>query len=155
MDFGNIEIEISEFLNLKITDVNTVIVPIGENDGDYDLPFGKRKAVIAFANEEPDPMSTGVGIIVQNTMVVFSVLLQSKTLRGDKGIYGLSAEIKKYLIGYRPTNGDPFLYAGMRFEQKVKNTFEYSVDFKTKGMVVEQIEEETGPLLKKVTFDCS
>lgn len=152
MDFGIIEQEIVDLLNQKIVDPDIEIEAIGENDADYILPFGKRKIIVAFSNEEPDPSSKSMDMVHLPTFVVFSILLQSKTVRGPNGIYQVSNLVKKYLTGYQPSDGSPFMYAGFRFEQKVKNTFEYSLDFKTKAIVVQQVSEEAGPQFKGLTF---
>ena len=153
MDFEVIEDQIVSHLSKNMKKDDKIIIEVlGEHDGDYDLPFGKKKIIIAFSNEEPDPMSNSFDIVNQPTMVVFSILMQSKTRRGENGIYQLAAGIKLHLTGYQPKDGESFKYAGMRFEQKIKDVFEYSMDFKTKSMVVQKTYEEEGPKFKNSTY---
>lgn len=152
MDFGLVEIEIVDLLNTKITDPDVEVVALGENDADYTRPFGKSTATVAFSTEEPSPTSSSLDIVNQETTVIFSVLIQSRNIRGEKGIYYVANLVKKYLIGYQPQDGDAFKYAGMRFEQKVKNGFEYSLDFRTRGMAIQEVIEEAGPQFKQVTY---
>nr|WP_199082040.1 Gp37 family protein [Pedobacter sp. ASV19] len=152
MDFGVIENEIVAWLVSKNLNQLITIEVIGQNDSDYELPFGKTKIIVAFSNEEPDPISNSFDIVYQSSSVMFSILLQSRTIRGNNGVYALGNFVKKHLTGYQPTDGEPFKYAGMRFEQKVKNVFEYSLDFRTKAVVIQDVQEETGPPFKGLTI---
>jgi hypothetical protein len=152
MDFGVVEQQIVDMLISKIPGPEIEFSAIGENDIDYVLPVSKSKVIIAFSNEEPNPASGSMDMMNQDSSVVFSVLVQSRKIRGNHGIYQVANLIKKYLTGFQPSDGDCFRYAGMRFEQKVKNTFEYSLDFKTRSKVVQQVPEEVGPRFKQVNY---
>lgn len=152
----NIELVEKELVNLLTAKLEnnskTEVISIGEHDGDYELPFGKRKIIVAFSNEEPDPNSNSFDMINQPTIVVFSILLQSKFLNGMNGVYAMSSFVKTQITGFQPTDGESFRYAGFRFEQKVKNVFEYSLDFKTKTMVVQQTYKEEAPKFKTSNY---
>lgn len=154
MDFGAVEVEISEFLNTKVEIDSLFVEPLPENDGEFERPFAKQKIYVAFSNELPGENSKSVFIVAQECEVTFSFLLQSKTLRGNTGIYKMAAFVKKHMVGYKPSNGELFKYSGLRMENRERNVFEYTMDFKTKSQSIQATDndEETGALLKKVEY---
>lgn len=144
MDIGAIEIEIVEFLQSMlndpehgIVDENTFVEPLPETEIEFEKAFGKRKIFVGFNEETPSPALKSIGMVNQETSYTFSFLIQSNLLRGEKGIYQLAEFLKACMQGYRPSHSDPFIYAGFRFVQKVKNVFEYSLDFTTRGIVTQ------------------
>jgi hypothetical protein len=152
MDFGEIEIEISEYLAIKILETDVVFAPIPEEETEVRPGYGKRNAFVAFALEDADA-DTNMGPVEQNTDITFSVLLQGKLLRGATGLYKLAEQVKDVLNGYRPANCRELIYSSHKFVRNDNKIFEYIVNFKTQGTRVQDITEDTtGPEFKDATY---
>ncbi|MBO9674420.1 MAG: hypothetical protein J7577_13310 [Sphingobacteriaceae bacterium] len=144
MDIGAVEVEIVEFLRSKlndpeygINDPNTFVEPLPEAEIEFEKAWGKRKIFVGFNEEMASPNIKSIDMSYQESNYTFSFLIQSNLLRGDKGIYQLAEFIKAFMLGFKPVNSEKFIYSGFRFVQKVKNVFEYSLDFSTKGIVTQ------------------
>lgn len=152
MDFGTAEIEITTYLAGKIIDPNVTVVPIPEVETEIKPGFGKKNVIVAFASEEADP-DENLGPVVQNTGITFSILLQGKLLRGSDGLYKLAEDIKKFLTGFKPTDLRELTYVNHRFVANEDKVFKYVLDFKTQGVRVQDITEDTtGPAFKDVQY---
>lgn len=130
MDYGIVETEIAEYLIGVINDGTINIIPIPEVDGEILPPAGKRQIVVAFAMEDADP-DNNVSFVQQDTSITFTILLQGKLLRGEKGLYKLAEQIKQALAGFVPTDGREMTFSSHKFIKNDKNVFEYALDFKT------------------------
>lgn len=154
MDFELVEKQILERLQEKITDEDIKFFTMPEYDDDVQtkLPFKERWLITAFAGEEAEKDPADVGMSVQHTEVIFTVLIKGKTLYGASGIYGLEHQVKKAIIGLRAIDGEKFRYAGFKFVDRVNGVFMYAVDFKTRAVVQEEIPDEEGPYFTRLTI---
>ena len=152
MNIETTEDDIVTRLQVKLsaeTDVTVLAIP--EDDVEIQPDFGKRKIIVAFASEEAQP-DGNTSVVAQDTDITFSVLLQGKLLRGDTGLYNLAAKVKLALVGFRPTDCQQLTYSSFKFVRNDKKIFEYLLDFKTVGVVVEDTEEASGPPFVDVTY---
>lgn len=145
MDFEQAEQEISQFLADRINESNVEVVPLPEVESEFEKTFGKLKVIVAFSAEESEQSSFSVDGIDQEVTITFTVLVQGKLLRGDRGVYQLAQKISRLLVGFRPTDGDRMIYAGSKFIGRDNGVFQYGVDFKTRSILMSERDEETGP----------
>lgn len=154
MNFEKVERQIVQRLQEKIidTDVKFFTMPEYDDDDQTKWPFRERWLIAAFTGEEPDKDPDDTGMMVQHTDVTFTVLIKGKTLYGSSGIYGLEHQVKKAIVGLRAIDGDKFRYAGFKFVDRSNSVFMYAVDFRTRAIVQEEIEEEEGPFFTQLTI---
>lgn len=151
MNFETVENDIVTKLGTIITDPNITIIPVPEEDTEILPGYGKRQIIVAFASEEADA-DENTSVVIQNTHITFSLLLQGKKLRGDSGLYPLAEVVKATLAGFKPTDCRELTYAAHRFLKNDKKVFEYVLDFKTQCTRVQDITEETAPPFVDAVF---
>lgn len=151
MDFGAIEDQIVAYLQSKITDPNVTIKAIPEVEEQINPKYGERQIIVAFSNEDANDAQT-LSPVVQDVMVVFTMIVQGKLLRGDTGVYKLAELVKQYMIGFTPDDCQKMTYGGHKFFKNEKGIFEYTVDFKTESVRTEDVPDEVAPPFKDVTF---
>lgn len=154
MDYENAENDIVNQLKAKLTDdidSDVTIIAIPEDEREILPDTFKRQIIVAFASEEAQG-DNNLSIVQQDTSITFSLLIQGKRLKGLKGLYALAAKIKLAIIGFKPTDCQPLSYGSFKFLKMENGIFEYMIDLKTVGIVVEDATELTGPPFKYATF---
>jgi hypothetical protein len=155
MDYGALEIEIANRLQQKLQPQGFDAIPLPETQAEYSKPFTNGRATVAFTSAKlDDPQSTGE--ISQYLVVTFSLSLQSRFLRGEKGIHKLSQLVKQYLLGFRPTDCDRLYHESHEFVRYEDGVWEHVMDFEAKTLWVQGIddgEDEDLPLLKRLDFE--
>jgi hypothetical protein len=152
MDFGAIEQEIVDHLRAKITDQSLSIIVIPEDEVEILPPAGKSQIIVAFSGEDSESGSN-LSYDVQDTSIVFSLLLQGKRLRGNGGLYPLAETVKSKMIGFTPSDCRTMSYSSHKFVKNDKKIFEYVLDFKTETTRVSTVEEpEVNGQFKEVTY---
>lgn len=155
MDYGALEIEIAERLKQKLLPQDFDVIPLPETQAEYSKPFTNGRATVAFTGAKLDqPQSTGE--VSQYLVVTFSLSLQSRFLRGEKGIHQLSRLVKQYLLGFRPTYCDRLYHVSHEFVRYEDGVWEHVMDFETKTLWVQGIDNEDEdelPLLTQLDFE--
>ena len=155
MDYGALEIEIAERLKQKLLPQGFDAIPLPETQAEYSKPFTNGRATVAFTGAKLDqPQSTDE--VSQYLIVTFSLSLQSRFLRGEKGIHQLSQLVKQYLLGFRPTDCDRLYHVSHEFVRYEDGVWEHVMDFETKTLWVQGIDNEDEdelPLLTQLDFE--
>jgi hypothetical protein len=152
MDFGAIEQEIVDHLKAKLSMINLSIIAIPEDEVEVLPPPGKSQIIVAFSSEDSES-GTNLSYDVQDTSIVFSILIQGKRLRGSDGLYSLAEAIKSKMIGFVPSDCRSMSYSSHKFVKNDKKIFEYVLDFKTETTRVSTVEEpEANGQIKEVTY---
>jgi len=155
MDYGALEIEIANRLQQKLQPQGFDAIPLPETQAEYSKPFTNGRATVAFTSAKlDDPQSTGE--ISQYLVVTFSLSLQSRFLRGEKGIHQLSQLVKQYLLGFRPADCDRLYHVSHEFVRYEDGVWEHVMDFEAKTLWVQGIDDGDDtdlPLLKRLDFE--
>jgi len=155
MDYGALEIEIANRLQQKLQPQGFDAIPLPETQAEYSKPFTNGRATVAFTSAKlDDPQSTGE--ISQYIVVTFSLSLQSRFLRGEKGIHQLSQLVKQYLLGFRPTDCDRLYHVSHEFVRYEDGVWEHVMDFEAKTLWAQGIDDQDDedlPLLKRLDFE--
>lgn len=132
--------------------IDMVLIP--QNQADFKRPFQKGKITICYKGSKwGDPRSTAQ--ISQEEEVMFQIEIQSRTLRGDRGIYLMKKALNQALIGFAPTDCDR-MYAkesGMTSVAETLNdgVWTYSLIVACKTISVEDYEEDLSVILRRIT----
>ncbi|MBL7718956.1 MAG: hypothetical protein JNL72_08980 [Flavipsychrobacter sp.] len=155
MDYGTLEIAIAERLQQKLQTQGFDAIPLPETQAEYSKPFTNGRATVAFTTARLDkPQSTDE--VSQHLVVTFSISLQSRFLRGEKGIHQLSRLVKQYLLGFRPQDCGRLYHVSHEFVRYEDGVWEHVMDFETKTLWVQEIDnedEEEMPLLRQLDFE--
>jgi Gp37 protein len=136
----------------KTAAIDIQILP--ENQVDFKRPFEKAKITVAYKGSKwKDPASTGH--MSQDEEVMFEFSIQSRTLRGDRGIYKVKALLIQALVGFAPTDCDK-MYCKESGMTQAHTTFEggvwtYTLIMCCRNVSVEDFEEDLSVILRKIT----
>lgn len=137
MDIEIAESEIVAHLITKITGVNLLIIPLPETEDGFVVPFGKVQIIVAFTSEEPTS-TRSISAVAQDVTQTFSILIQAKKLRGERGVYAFAKLVKKFMSGFALSHGNPMVYSGQKFVNNDRDIFEHVIEYKTTGMVIQE-----------------
>lgn len=124
-----------------------------EKLSDFNRPFEKGKITVGYKGSKWDkPRSTAQ--ITQQEELSFEISMQSRTLRGPKGIYAIKYLITKALLGFQPTDCER-MYAhesGMTGTATQNDgVWTYSAIFCCTALVVEDFEEDLSVILNRIS----
>jgi hypothetical protein len=140
--YTDIEAEIVARLTpFKAQGFNVLALP--EVQADYEKPFLNGRITVAYHSSEFDkPQSTEQ--ISQWEEIRVIVGIEARSLRGTgKGIYDMMALVRKYLIGFIPTDCERMWAkeAGLKKAEYENNVWTYYAIFCTKALAVEDYTE--------------
>lgn len=129
------------------------VAKLPESQADFKRPYVKAKFTIGYKGSKwKDPRSTSH--ISQEEEVIFEIAIQSRTLRGAKGVYTLKRLLTQALVGFQPTDCDR-MYAkesGMTGDATLADgVWSYSALFACTTLSVEDFEEDLTVILQKIT----
>ncbi len=130
------------------------IAKLPEAQADFKRPFDKAKITIGYKGSKWDK-PTSTGHISQDEDVMFEFSIQSRTLRGDRGIYIVKALIIQALVGFAPTDCDK-MYCKESGMTGAKEVFEdgvwtYTLIMCCRNVSVEDFEEDLSVILHRIT----
>ena len=139
MLFENFENDIKTKLQTDLgAAVNVEVEP--QFEGENIQPFIKSRITIFLDQSEFDKTKTTQYIAQDENTKVF-LLVRSRTLRGENGIYDLTEKIRKSIVGFQPLNWDKIWFVKISFDERFKAMWSYVVVVGSKSMIVEEIEE--------------
>lgn len=157
MDYEQAETDIiariTPFINAGIE-----VIPLPQNQADFKRPFEKAKITVAYKGSKWEkPQSTAE--MSQDEDVMFEFSIQSKTLRGDRGIYIVKSLLIQALVGFAPTNCDK-MYCKESGMTEAKTTFEdgvwtYTLIMCCRNVSVEDFTEDLSVILQRITNNVS
>jgi hypothetical protein len=139
---------------LPFQGANIEVVKLPETQEDFKRPFAKAKFTVGYKGSKwKDPQSTGH--ISQVEELLFEIAIQSRTLRGAKGLYSLKKLLTQALVGFTPTDCDK-IYAkesGMTGVSETLNdgVWTYCVIVACTTLSVEDFEEDLSVILSRIT----
>lgn len=141
---------------LPFQGISIDVVKLPDNEADFKRAFAKGKITIGYKGSKWDaPRSTSQ--IAQEEKLIFEVAMQSRELRGSRGLYMLKRVVTQALTGFQPTDCNR-MYPEESGMTGVKETFTdgvwtYSAIFHCTTLTVEDFEEDLTLLLKKITTE--
>lgn len=155
MNYEVLEADVVTKLNTVLSATHTV-VPIPENEEDFKKPFAKTRITVGYSGSEAG-VSKSINDIVQEEEIELMLLIESRFLRDDYGIYWTLKKCKSLLINFRDSNGNTF-----RFKMKNQKLVgmkdgvkQWEQVYSCMALVVTDEEEESGPPISEMTFQTS
>lgn len=134
MNYEAIETEIVNKLaeNTDLTDIANVRV-LPDSVADYKPPVIKGLVTVCFLGEKADS-NQSIGQSSQHTTLTFNVSVQSKLLRGGKGVYLISEEVKRSLEGFQPSDCGILTLSDHEFNGYQNDIWEHSITFSCRSL---------------------
>jgi hypothetical protein len=135
-----------------------LVEPLPENAADYKKPYSKPRVNIMLLGEKYGAQKS-TGLIVQETVVTWLFIIESKKLRGPGGIYQVVELIRKWLIGFRPANMQRMYGVELVFDNRDSDNglFTYHLTMAGAAAAVQydagDLETEYAENVKKITID--
>jgi hypothetical protein len=133
----------TQLQNIIDVDVADVIV-LSNDDSGYIRPGAKGKIIVAYDNSDfKEALSTLP--MQQSEWIEFVITLQSRTIRGDKGIYTLYKLVKDALIGFTPSDcevpisGKFFGPPEIGTKARLDDVWTYEFHMRTKSVLVQAL----------------
>jgi|ERR1044072_1236927 hypothetical protein len=124
-----------------------------ELETDGSRPFKKGRITIGYKGSKwKEPRSTAQ--IIQEEKLIFEIAIQSRQLRGNRGVYLLKKLIKEALVGFQPDHCDRITAdeSGMTgTATQTDGVWTYSALFCCTTESVENFEEDLSIILTKIT----
>lgn len=124
-----------------------------EMAADGNRPFKKGRLTIGYKGSKwKDTRSTSQ--VIQEEKLTFEIAIQSKQLRGSRGVYNLKRVVTQALLGFRPTDCDRIFAdeSGMTgAATQSDGIWTYSALFCCTTESVEDFEEDLTIILQKIT----
>lgn len=106
-DYVDLELSIISQLNLLV-DGGVEVVQTPDTDLEKDIAFEKPRVTIMYINSKfgessgglPPTMSTAESVQMEYAQITCNI--QSRSLRGSKGVHAIGGDCKKLLLGFRP-----------------------------------------------------
>lgn len=135
------------FRVLKPLGVDVFIFP--ETESALKKLAGNCWCTVCFKKEDPKPPKS-TGKMAQDVTAFVEVIIQSKSLRGEMGIYTIVEFVEKRLMGYRPKGYSKIWSAGLTFvsHDTKDNLFQFSYMFCAERQIMEEAQDEVYPGLE-------
>lgn len=146
MNYGAVEIEIAARLTQRFADLNLSekfhAAPMPETQNEttaFQAQAQKACVAVEFldCNFGPDK---GLGLVAQDETLKFRLYFEARKMRGVDGLYAMVDHVKKFLVGYKPTDCDPITlaaYGKLQFEPSVWMPY---LDIQTQTMNVQTVD---------------
>ena len=127
MNYEAVELELVSRLEAS-TELSAIadIVVLPEAIDKYKIPVINGLVTVVFMGESFDK-NQSVGQISQHSTVTFNISIQSRRLRGAKGVYAISELIKQSLMGFIPTDCGMISLGDFDYVNYQNDVWEYSL----------------------------
>ncbi|MGI9158252.1 MAG: Gp37 family protein [Saprospiraceae bacterium] len=157
MNYAKLEDAIVQRLEpLKALGFEVVALP--DRDADYERPFKFGRVTVAYKSSlftedgtSGRPVLYSTSEIVQKETVEVEVVIQSRTLRGEKGVHWLKAAVSKQIIGWQPDSWGRLYGKEYRFVEHADGIFTYALSLFTTGLLVQHDDPKSLPVLSQIT----
>jgi hypothetical protein len=116
-------------------------------EGENIQPYIRPRITIFLDQSEFDKTKTTHYIAQDENAKVF-LLLRSRRLRGENGIYDLVERIRKSIVGFKPAHWDKIWLVKIAFDERFRAMWSYVMVIGSRSMIVEDEDQEaTSPIL--------
>jgi len=127
-----------------------------EKQSEYEQrPFGTGRITVAYHSSKFDEHNSIGAATSQFEEVTIALAIQSRFLRGPKGIYTIAGIVRRYLVGFEPGGQDPMWAKefGLKDASHEDNLWTYYAHYCTRTMAVQDVPADESALLQLIQFD--
>lgn len=158
MNYGLVEEEISQRINYKFNELDlcekffAAPMPDTEKEAkDFERQIQKTRVAVEYIDSDFSANS-GMGAVRQEETAKFRLLFDGRKMRGEDGLFSMMDYVKKFIVGFAPSNGDAFTisaFGKLHFEPGVWMPY-LDVETKTMNVQTEAFEPATGGSFKSI-----
>lgn len=137
-------------LEARVPDMAVSYFP--DRPSEYDCHHPRGALLVSFLSSRPGAVSD-TGLVVQEVRRRVSVTVIMRQLNGQDGALAVLDQAREALLGYTPPGGTPCRLAGETFLGHQAGIWQYGLDFDTDTVLVPDVEDEDGPLLKETIHE--
>lgn len=156
MDYELLETEIVDRLQAL---PSTTSIKMPEVEADHEKPFQQSRISVFYAgskykeNDSAHPLRA-LGQVIQNEIISFELLIQSRKLRGAFGVLPVYKDAKMLLSGFKPSNCEKVYCKSFEFIILEKNVWTYKACFETTTISIQdEWDEEDGAPFASADFN--
>lgn len=149
--FERIENELIEALS-PLKEKGFEVLPLPENEKDYNRPQDKPRVTVCYSKSKYEP-TKGTNQVSQEESLFYTIIIESKTRRGDSGVYTVLNLVRAILLGFKPTDSGRLTLVEQELNGISEGYWTYSAVFSTKALIMQVDPGDLGPPLKSTTFD--
>lgn len=134
------------------------VIALPDRDADYERPFKFGRVTVAYKaslfNEDGfngRPMIFSTNEIVQKETAELEIVIQARTLRGDKGVHWLKQAVSKQIIGWEPDSWGRLYGREYRYVEHADGIFTYALTLFCSGLLIQHDDPANLPLLSQIT----
>ncbi len=141
MDYEALEQEIVSRLqsDTGLTDICN-IVKLPDDIAEYRTPVAKGLITVVFLGEKADP-NQSVGDLSHHTTLTFNLSIQSRLLRGARGVYAISEQVKRLLLGFRLSHSGRMNLVEQEFSDYQNDIWEHSLTMSCRSLRTQEDRE--------------
>lgn len=129
---------------------NAEIIPLPEMDPDVKLPSIKGKITVAYNGSDYEGSETS-DFVVQPEKISFQVIVQSRKLRGNTGVYTLLSGIQTAILGWKTPVTDKIQFGQAKYVAHENGVWVYSLTLSTMSVAIEEPDDEDLVISRKLT----
>lgn len=161
MNYADLEDAIvARLAPLLADDIEVEHIP--DNEDDYSRPFENPRVTVAYKGSSFSdevvrgvPRTLNTNETVQTEYAEIHVLVRSRLLRGETGVYAVTEEVKKLLFGFMPTDWSRLHPKQYDLVENADGVFLCDLTFVCSALAVQHEVDDTTeyPALEEVTFN--
>ena len=134
MNYEAVELELINKLkaNPSINLISDVMV-LPEDIESYKTPTIKGLITVVFISEKFES-NQSTGQVSQHSTATFSVSIQARKLRGEKGVYQFSELVKQSLLGFQPSDCGLLVLGDHDFAGYQNDVWEHTLTFACRSL---------------------
>lgn len=147
MNYQAVESELAHQLEAN-TDLSAIadITVLPEDIAQYKIPVVNGLVTVVFMSEIFDK-NQSIGPISQHSTATFTISIQSRRLRGPKGVYAISELIKQSLMGFTPTDCGAVSLGDFAYVNYQNDVWEYSLSVACRSLRTQILPHSVDPPL--------
>lgn len=130
------------------------IVPAPETETEFKQPFTKARVTVMLIGSKFGPIRA-TDLVSQDEVLTWLFIIESKTLRQVSGIYEVATNLKRKLLGFRPSWCERMIAGELTIQERDAQSalYTYNLTFTCKTLAVEEVDAVDEPLLECVAFE--
>lgn len=133
---------------LELAGIDVIALP--ETD-DVLKPSSGGKVTVAYLSSEFDSSVT-TDIVSQPENITFQIIIQSRKLRGNIGIYNIVKSIQQLLLGWQTVSSGKITYSKVVYDAHENGIWTYHVDLTTVNLALEQPDDVPVVIATQITL---
>lgn len=150
MDYTALENSIVARLSpLNLAGIETI--PLPEHEDALMKPSSGGIVTVAYLSSDFDPSVT-TDVVAQPEKITFQIVIQSRKLRGNTGIYNVLKSVKTLLLGWKTITTDKIHFSKAVYDAHENSVWTYHINLTTENLAIEQPDDIPVVIARHITL---